>query len=725
MKQAKKAKLVLLLPSIERDDEEIIGSGYYHMATLFDKGIPIPPSLVVTSEGFQYFAEFGNLKNDISKMIDSGLVNRRRFERIIADTKIPPIMQSSISQSYKRIGGFSEPTVIVIPYAFTEESIYPLKEESRQIVQGEAQVLEAIKRAWMDLSLDHISNIQDLISGGLRFGIMIEKLPTEEVSGLMYTADIATNNKDHIWIEAAYGSWDIIDKEGFVPDQYIYSKSKEKIVDKHINKQDHMLVRRLDSDTGGALDRIDISNIWQSSQKLDDKYLDHLAKIGFVIEEYFGEPYEVGWVYEGGKLWVVWLDPLHRLGMQAERKPVSIELEEKSFDFKPEQVKKPRTWDKTISSKKLLVKGEGNIEGYVSGKVIKDISLLKDTKNPVWVTTKVTNKGADVIHQLTGLITDKGSKASVGMVVSKMKGIPAITNTAIATKILEQGDKIWIDSMSGTVYGKEDETSKTVTSFVEYTKRNEKQLKKKSQYTLQEMQEKIQYDRTATKIYSVYAQSLTQNLGRLNCLAQFSDGVVLKKFDKARDFLNAYGSTNKPALIKIPSEKDISSTAKWVYKLRTSDHLRNISVILPAFSKSKIIPKWKTMLLDAGLRRSRSFSVFITVAKPANLFEIEDILEIGLDGLWIDSGVLQKNMTNRSLNKINRETVRAVTEAAEKAIKSDVDVFLDLSVLKIGKALALDVVKSGIIGIGVDEEHEIVEMRNLLGELEHKRILGR
>ena len=726
MNQKTQSKLVLLVSRVTKEDDNLTGAGYRHMATLFDKGIPLPPSFCVTGDAFRYLLEFGGVGEEIKKMVSKNMINRRRIEKLVFDCKFPPVLRNEVVSAYKRIGGFSEPHVLVIPYAFTKQSTLPLKEERRRIAHGDDAVINTLKKCWVSLLFDNISRLDEILKGEVRFGVMIVKLPLEEVSGMMYTTDIATNNQKKLCIEAAYGMWEIVDQEGFVPDQYVYDKLQDKVIDKHISKQPLMFIRQLARNGDAGLSRVEISSRWQSMQKLDDKHLKHLARIGKVLERYFGESYEVGWVYEGGKVWILWLDPIHKHAVvsgstaRVTGTPITIVLPEAKPEkpvkkTKPKSKKIPKEFKEKASKLEVIARGIGNKEGVASGTVVKDVQAITSTKEPVLVTTVVTEKELQQIHTLKGLVVDKGGKTSPAFAVASMKGVPTVGDTAIATKTLETGQKVSIDSVKGIVYAKPKTAKKTEKSA------SDTSATKKTD-SLKKLKARLKYDRTATKILSV---------GFIDCADQLSDMGVVKvsradglKTRRVGAWIGSFIVEGKPVFVKMESEKNLRQIAKQVFKLRTAG-ARNISIILPAYAEPKDIAAAKKNLLSAGLRRSSTFDIFATVGYPGTIFGVDELLKIGVDGLWVDAAMLQEKLTGRKISNLKDETVKAIVNIADRINSEKLTTYFDVSGLQVKKPLLEEIVNSGIMGIGVDSENMLVRMRNMVGGIERSRIMGK
>ena len=94
------------------------------------------------------------------------------------------------------------------------------------------------------------------------------------------------------------------------PDNYLWSKSKQSIVDKTISQQKKKLV--LDMDQGGTKEEA-VETTTQEVQKLSDHHIIQLAKLSEKIEQHYGKPMDIEWALEDSKLYILQARPITTL----------------------------------------------------------------------------------------------------------------------------------------------------------------------------------------------------------------------------------------------------------------------------------------------------------------------------------------------------------------------------------------------------------------------------
>ena len=106
-----------------------------------------------------------------------------------------------------------------------------------------------------------------------------------EVSGVMFTIDPVANDKRKIIIESVWGLGELIVQGEVNPDHYEVNKENFTIADKQLSAQTRQLVK-----IGKATKQIPVARGYQKIQKLDDKYIKELARLGKKIENHYGFP---------------------------------------------------------------------------------------------------------------------------------------------------------------------------------------------------------------------------------------------------------------------------------------------------------------------------------------------------------------------------------------------------------------------------------------------------
>ncbi|MBA7490643.1 Prodigiosin synthesizing transferase PigC [subsurface metagenome] len=105
--------------------------------------------------------------------------------------------------------------------------------------------------------------------------------------------------------------------------------------------------------------------------------------------------------------------------------------------------------------KEKILKGIAASPGKITGEIylVKGSKPDKKFKKNSILVTKITNPTMVLIMSKSiAIVTDKGGILSHPAIVSRELGIPCVTSTKKATKILKTGMKIKVDGDKGKVY---------------------------------------------------------------------------------------------------------------------------------------------------------------------------------------------------------------------------------------------------------------------------------
>ncbi|MEO1559090.1 MAG: putative PEP-binding protein, partial [Cyanobacteria bacterium J06632_19] len=103
-----------------------------------------------------------------------------------------------------------------------------------------------------------------------------------------------------------------------------------------------------------------------------------------------------------------------------------------------------------------LVKGIGVATGRVSASALvigKDNRITKQLpKDIILVASEITPDWLPVLHQVKGIVTEKGGLTSHAAIIARELNIPAVVGINNVTKIVKNGDRLLIDGDNGEVH---------------------------------------------------------------------------------------------------------------------------------------------------------------------------------------------------------------------------------------------------------------------------------
>jgi pyruvate,water dikinase len=349
---------------------------------------------------------------------------------------MPEEISEEIARAYREMGG----GLVAVRSSATAEDLPEASFAGQQRtflnVKGEEEVIAAVHGCWASLfepraifyrahqGFDHLA---------VGIAVPVQRMVQSKISGVMFTLDPVTSDKGKIVIEAIYGLGEAIVSGEVNPDLYMLEKKGLKIVDKKIVQQEWKLVRnsRGGKDLEKANIRVAIPDAKQALQKLTDKDIIALAKIGKKLEDQYSFPQDIEWAKDGGSIFIVQTRPVTTI----KEKATQLEI-----------------LDKT---KKPLLTGSPASPGVAYGptKIIRQPSEIgKILVGDVLVSEMTTPDFVPAMKRAAAIVTDRGGRTCHAAIVSRELGVPCVVGTENATQVLQAENVITVDGSEGKVF---------------------------------------------------------------------------------------------------------------------------------------------------------------------------------------------------------------------------------------------------------------------------------
>ncbi len=311
-------EFVLPFKKISKKNVSIAGGKGAQLGEMFNAGIPVPDGFVVLTPAFELFIEEAGLREKIVaelKKVDAkktASVDKasKKIREMLKKAKMPKKVQEKIIQEFKKL---NVEFVAVRSSATAEDS-------SKASWAGELEtythvtkkdLLEKVKKCWSSLFTPRAIFYRiskNLSHTDIAVAVVVQKMVESEVSGVSFTVDPVSNDKNKIIIEAAFGLGESIVSGAVTPDRYVVEKKDEFIENITVNPQQTML-----SKVKGKTTKKSVPKEKQETQKLEGKKIIELAKICKKIESHYKFPQDIEWGLEKGKLFILQTRPITTL----------------------------------------------------------------------------------------------------------------------------------------------------------------------------------------------------------------------------------------------------------------------------------------------------------------------------------------------------------------------------------------------------------------------------
>ncbi len=742
---------ILWLSEINSKDTPLVGSKAANLGELKKFGVPVPEGFVIAINTYFDFFNRGSLKHKIKTVLDTSDINNltalqeasKDITNHILTAAISDNLKNEIIRAYRDLWGTKSGLVAVRFSASAGDLL-----ESYLNIKDEKAVIESVKKCWASffspqaISYRESKNLDHLDEG---VAVVIQKMITPQSSGVMFTQDPLHNDKEKIVIEGVFGMGEGLVRGSFTPDSYIVNKNTLEIEEKNIISQPFQITKE---------GHLPVSKAWQGKQKLKDSYIKELAKWGEKIENHYGQPQDIEWVFSGKHIWIV------------QSRPVAM-FSSVSPEDHQELNNQPQN-----ESNNLLLTGTGSSSGTVSGPVKKipsteELSQLE--KGDILVTEKINPDFVPSMAKLAAVVTDQGGKTSHAAIISREMGIPCIVGTKKATEILEDGQIVTVVGEEGKVYE----------GGTENSERDAEKTEKES--ALSASESALSAVKTATKVYinlsspasaEKYAKQYSDGVGLLRAEFMYAElgkhprtlidtgkenklketlvegiskiasafrprPVIYRTSDlKTNEYRNLEGGEEyedkeanptlgfRGAARYIDDDQVFKMELEAVKKVRQD--LNNVWVMLPFVRTPEELKTVKKIMSSVGLHRGGSFKLWLMVEIPSNVILLEKFIGTGIDGISIGTNDLTQltlgvDRDNAKLAHLFDEQDTAVLWLLKKAVKEASAHGISSSICGEAPALYPDLVKKlvkwGISSVSVSP-NAVEKTRRIIHEAE-------
>jgi pyruvate,water dikinase len=692
MKKGQKA--VVWFNEVTKQDIPLVGGKGANLGEMTNAGIPVPQGFIVTAAAYFDFIEKSGIESKIKSLLDPVDVHNSRqlqeaaikVQKVIEDAEMPPDTAREIEQAYIKMGK----GLVAVRSSATAEDLPEASFAGQQAtflnIQSEKDVVKAVQECWASLfGARAIFYRQEQGFEHFKVGIAVpvQRMVQSESSGVMFTVEPTTSNKDLITIEAVLGLGEMIVSGDVTPDHYTVSKDGMKILEKEIKKQEWKLVKKAGAHGKADNIKIDLTPDEQAKQKITDDVIIQLARIGKTLEEHYDFPQDVEWATEKGELFIVQTRPITTLTTG------------------------PRATHDIDAP--VLVSGAPASPGVASGpvKIVPDPSQIdKVLEGDVLVAEMTTPDFVPAMKRAAAIVTDRGGRTAHAAIVSRELGIPCVVGCENATTTLKDGQVITVDGGNGKVYPGKIE----VASDVKIRARGEVKTKTK---LLANLAQPDIVDRVAARdvdgIGLLRAEFMVAEIGEHPSAMieqgrghEFTEKLAreLMKFAKAfhprqvvyrtNDFKsNEYKALKGGEKYEEDEENPMigyRGASRYITDIETfkleldaikkvREQYDNLWVMIPFVRTVPEMERTVKIMEEEGLKRSDTFKLWMMCEVPSNVILLEEFLAVGIDGISIGSNDLTQltlgiDRDSSKLAETFDERNEAVMISIEKVVKT-------------------------------------------------------
>jgi pyruvate,water dikinase len=421
---------------IGHGDVAAVGGKGANLGELTGAGFAVPPGFVVTASAYLDALDRAGIRAGLRRRVAEADVDdpaalgdvAAACQDDVRAAGMPDEVRRAVVEGYHRLADGS--AVAVRSSATAEDTAstsFAGMNETFTNVSGDDELVDRIVDCWASLWSPRV--VAYRATQGLEdepaIAVVVQQMVDAHRSGVMFTADPATGDRDRVVIEAAYGLGEVVVGGQVEPDTYVVAKDGPRVLHQHLGIKADKIVRGPD----GHDQRIAVPEDERARRVLDEDVLLELARTGMEIERHYDRPQDVEFALGDGDVWIVQSRPITTLAESAApaaSEPVGTVLVS-GLAAAPGQA---------VGPVRILRSPEDG-DRLLAGEV-----LVAPMTTPDWVPT---------MRRASALVTDGGGVTCHAAIVGRELHLPTIVAARNATSVLRDGEVVTVDGGAGEV----------------------------------------------------------------------------------------------------------------------------------------------------------------------------------------------------------------------------------------------------------------------------------
>lgn len=300
-------------------DRAFVGGKGANLARLSRAGLPVPDGFCVTTAAYKELIDDPTVHRlirelpgldptDTTAVVDAGSALRARIQ----ERDMPEEIREAIEDSLDAMASGSGEAYAVRSSATAEdlpEASFAGQQETFLNVHRDAivdRICDCMASVFTDRAIAYRAT-NDILHGDVALAVVVQRMITPDSSGILFTADPRTGNRNVASIEAGVGLGEALVSGEVTADSVRADKRTGDILEYVIGDQ-QVAVRPLPE---GGTETVEIDDC--DDQVLTDEQVRALVEMGREIEELFDSPQDIEWCLKDGRFSIVQARPITSL----------------------------------------------------------------------------------------------------------------------------------------------------------------------------------------------------------------------------------------------------------------------------------------------------------------------------------------------------------------------------------------------------------------------------
>jgi len=233
------------------------------------------------------------------------------------DIALTQDLRDIVSHEYQELSarcGIGEPAVAVRSSAVDEDGqgiSFAGQYDTYLNIQGPDAISDAIVKCWDSVGGERMAAYRkehNLPAESLGVAVLVQQLISAEVSGVVFSANPISGNRDEVMINATWGLGESLVSGKVTPDTLLVQKSDLKIKDSQIGEKGLMTVL-----TEGGTEEVRVPRSQRQAPALDEEKTGEIAKLAIDLEQEMGWPVDLEFAYYANDLYLLQCRPITTL----------------------------------------------------------------------------------------------------------------------------------------------------------------------------------------------------------------------------------------------------------------------------------------------------------------------------------------------------------------------------------------------------------------------------
>jgi len=433
------------------------------LANALSDSIMVPESFAITAEAYRELLRVNNIWPRMAEILSGtdwsdlavAAPMSARLRKLIVQTKLPDGLEKDIREAYRTLcREHGRNTAVAVRSSATAEDLpeasFAGQHESYLNVRGADDLVTAVRKCFASLFTERaisyrINNGFDHQDVALSVGVQRMIRSDKAASGVIFTLDTESGNRDVVLITSVWGLGEAIVQGIVDPDEYIVHKPTlnqgfEQVIRHRIGVKKDQLVY--------APAKADEQTLWRAVSRakrtkpcLSDAEVIKLAKQAIRIEAHYSKihgrptPMDIEWAKDGpdGELYIVQARPetIHSISDGGLLTQYHLQ------GTAPVIIEGQAVGERIGSGPARLVNNSDQLARVVDGDI-----LVAESTTPDW---------EPAMKRASAIITEHGGRTCHAAIVARELGIPVVVGASGIRDRLTDGQQVTVDCSQGMV----------------------------------------------------------------------------------------------------------------------------------------------------------------------------------------------------------------------------------------------------------------------------------